>query len=138
MSLALLASFHRFSLQLSAYDHFRFSNISISSFCSDEARFDQSLDSQFAIFTKMSLTNLHVTKHSIQGQHVREYARDVATPGRDSSIQIKQYTPKARQDPQASGITVIAAGGLGFIKVMCHRSFDVCAMAQDLQFAGSV
>lgn len=66
----------------------------------------------------MATSSFTVKHHVIDGQRIREYARDTTFPGMDPKIQIKQYIPKANGQSRPGEVTIIAASGMGFIKVI--------------------
>lgn len=69
-----------------------------------------------------------ITTHRIEGQHKREYPQGLTTDHATPRIVVKQYSPIENRPPVDRSITIIAAGGLGFIKEVYEPFFeDLCA-----------
>ena len=80
---------------------------------------------------------LDVKSHCIEGQHKREYPQGLLSDTDVPRIQIKQYVPVYKQSSSSEGITIIAAGGNGFIKEAYEPFFeDLCNHLQ--QFGESM
>lgn len=58
-----------------------------------------------------------VKEHTLEGQHIREYAKATAHAQEEVLyLSIKQYTPKNNPNPQPGDVTIIASHANGFVK----------------------
>ena len=66
-----------------------------------------------------------IKNHTIEAQHIREYARATAHSQEEVlHVAIKQYIPTNNLDPQPGDVTVIAAHANGFVKVRMKLKAD--------------
>jgi hypothetical protein len=71
----------------------------------------------------MSTSLFIVKEHTIECQHIREYARATSSSQEDVlNLAIKQYTPLDNLEPSQGDVTIIAAHANGFPKVSCKET----------------
>lgn len=59
-----------------------------------------------------------ITAHEIESSYVREYPRSTASTSVDSlHLHVKHYEPLNNLEPRPGDVTIIAAPGVGFVKV---------------------
>jgi hypothetical protein len=59
-----------------------------------------------------------VTEHVIDGQYIREYHRATVHKVSSLKLAVKKYVPIDNPNPRPGDVTIIAAPGGGFPKVM--------------------
>jgi hypothetical protein len=66
----------------------------------------------------MSSSPFQIKEHTLECQHIREYARATGTTQEDVlQLAIKQYIPLDNPDPQEGDLTIIGAHANGFPNV---------------------
>ena len=67
----------------------------------------------------MSSSVFQIKEHTLECQHIREYARATAVAQEDVlHLAIKQYIPLDNPHPQEGDVTIIGAHANGFPKVL--------------------
>jgi hypothetical protein len=67
-----------------------------------------------------------IKEHTLECQHIREYARATANAQEDVlRLAIKQYIPRDNPNPEQGDVTIIGAHANGYPKV--GRSLPACA-----------
>lgn len=75
------------------------------------------------VSSTMSSSVFEIKEHTLECQHIREYARATAHSQEEVLyLTIKQYTPLDRQKPQDRDITIIGTHANGFPKVLISRN----------------
>ncbi|KAJ6442122.1 prolyl aminopeptidase [Purpureocillium lavendulum] len=73
----------------------------------------------------MSSSPYHVTEHTIQASHIRDFARATAASQDETLLlAVKQYVPKDNPSPQRGDLTVIGAHANGFPKELYEPLWD--------------
>jgi hypothetical protein len=73
-----------------------------------------------------------IKEHTVECQHVREYARATANGQEDVlRLAIKQYIPRDNPNPEQGDVTIIGAHANGYPKV--SRSLPPCAYKKSLK-----
>lgn len=71
----------------------------------------------------MSSSIFQIKEHTLECQHIREYARALANSQNDVlHMAIKQYTPLDNLEPHEGDVTIIGAHANGFPKVRSHQA----------------
>lgn len=65
----------------------------------------------------MSDSKFEIIEHEFKGQHFREYAQGTVDANKPPVLKAKQYIPKSNPNPQQGDVTIIAAIGVGLVKV---------------------
>lgn len=67
----------------------------------------------------MSSDLFKIEEHIVPGQHIREYRGAAANAQEDVfKLHVKQYTPLSNLNPRPGDVTILAAHGNGFVKVI--------------------
>ena len=70
------------------------------------------------ILVDMSSSIFEIKEHTVECQHIREYARATANSQEEVlQLSVKQYVPLDNPNPEAGDLTIIGAHANGFAKV---------------------